>query len=96
VKESRLDPVTDAIDQLKQVPNITHAYHVMAFVCYRNAKGAPNQRVRVEILDAGPDPALASRRYMVWARSENGKFASGNSADTVQAALALVHWYKLD
>jgi hypothetical protein len=54
------------------------------------------QEVTVTVLDggeeAGPD------RYTVSARSENGKEAHGNTAETLDVAVAImaVHWPELD
>lgn len=86
----------DLIPELKSRVGLTEAYHVTTFKGYR--KSGPQvgdiQEVTVEIWDAGPERRAS--RYMILAVSEGGKVASGNPVDSIETALALVHWADLD
>ncbi|MEJ7872261.1 MAG: hypothetical protein WKF67_08365 [Rubrobacteraceae bacterium] len=85
----------DAIRRLTNLAGIFEVSEVHTFQCYRNRKDGSIQEVEVKIMDAGPD-ANAGTRYSVVATSEDGKAASGNSPESVQTALAILHWYDLD
>jgi hypothetical protein len=85
----------EAIRRLKNHADIFEAYEVRTFQCYRHSQDGSVQEVEVKIMDAGPD-VDAGVRYSVVATSEDGKTASGNSAESIQTALAILHWYELD
>jgi hypothetical protein len=87
-------PESDVLKHLLGYGRFSEAYHVTTFECYRETKDGRNQRVEVRVLDAGPE--AAKLRYSVYATSEDGKAATGNSAETVELAMALVHWGNLD
>jgi len=70
-------------------------YHVMTLRCHRQAANGDSQMVIVEVLDAGPD-FPADLRYHCSAVTEEGHFATGNPGRTIDEALAIVHWNKLD
>lgn len=69
-------------------------YHKVSFQCYRKAKDGRVQEVLVEIHDSGPDHS--PNRYHVVATSVDGRSASGNPGDSIDVALAFVHWWELD
>ena len=53
-----------------------------------------DERVTVEIRDFGHrDPA---HRYLCCAKTNDGRVASGNGAETPEMAIAITHWYKLE
>lgn len=85
----------EIIRRLKKECNIYEVYHKTGFHCVREAKNGHSQKVEVDILDAGPDvdPPL---RYSCEAKSEDGKVATGNPAETINEMLSIVHWDKLD
>jgi hypothetical protein len=95
---------TDAvITHLNGLPGLDSATHVTIFRCYREAADGHIQEVYVEIHDDGPTVELQDdgqevevRRYRCVARSDDGKAASGNSADRVSTVLSTVHWWELD
>lgn len=87
---------SDLIPEIKKFSDIFEAYHVTTFQCYRNRKDGTPQKITVEIHDSGNNESPGPGRYSCVAKSEDGTAASGNSSDTIQAALAQVHWYKLD
>jgi hypothetical protein len=90
--------IDDIIARLTQ-HTFSSAYHVTTFKCYRPLPKAPNlanlQEVTVEIHDAG---SQADPRFRYWcvARTADGKGVSGSPESSVVAALAVVHWDKLD
>ena len=52
-----------------------------------------DEPVTVEIRDYGPrDPA---HRYMCVAKTEDGRVAAGNGAETPEMAIRIAHWDKL-
>jgi hypothetical protein len=87
-------PETDLIDTLKKFGGIFEAYHKTTFECYRHSDKKGDRKVIVDILDAGP--SSPGTRFLCVAHNEDGKGTSGNSAATIEEALAVVHWYKLD
>ena len=78
---------------LKHVPRLFEAAHVTTFKCYRKSADGRTQEVTVEILDRGLGD---SPRYSCVARSDDGKTASGNSADRIDVVLHTLHWGDLD
>jgi len=95
---------TDAvIAYLNDMPRLFGAAHVTMFRCYRETADGRNQEVAVEIYDEGPvveqqddGQEVEVRRYSCVARSDDGKAASGNSANTVSVVLSTLHWWDLD
>lgn len=83
-----------AINELRKHAGFFEVYEVTTFQAYRRTKAGGTQDVKIEILDAGPD--ADQERYMCIATSDDGKTAAGNSADSIDVAVAIVHWYKLD
>jgi ketosteroid isomerase-like protein len=86
------------IAYLNNLPRLFEAAHVTTFKCYRQSADGRTQEVTVEIHDAGPrgDPEAYPPRYRCIARSDDGKTASGNSADRIDVVLATLHWQDLD
>lgn len=83
----------EVINRLQQEGGLSEVSQVFFFEGYRKTKGGDLQEVTVKILDAGPGE---SERYTCEAASEDGKVARGNPAGTIDEALAITHWYKLD
>ena len=70
-------------------------YRKIDFVSYRETRDGRHQEVAITILDAGAN-SPAHLRYHCVARSEDGKQASGNPSESLEAALTMVHWSDLD
>jgi len=95
---------TDAVvAYLNEMPRLFGAAHVTRFRCYREAADGRAQRVILEIYDEGlmvqqqdDGQEVEVRRYSCVARSDDGKVASGNSADKVSTVLPTLHWWDLD
>ena len=56
--------------------------------------GGDDQEVTITVLDGGP--RAPGGRYHCYALAGDGRFATGNHDDSLDAALALVHWHELD
>ena len=88
--------VSLAIHALKEIAHMSEVDQVTTFECYRDLPRGGVQRVIVEILDAGR-AARPAGRYSCRARTKDGKAqAFGNTADSIEAAIAVVHWFDLD
>ena len=68
---------------------------VARFQCNRRDKDGSDRNVIIEILDAGPGGDTASR-YTVWAFDEGGRIALGNGGATIDEAIEVTQWHKLD
>jgi len=80
--------------QLKKDAGFFEIYHKTSFWGYRrNAKGE-EQEVSVDILDMGSEAGDA--RYSCVATTSDGKFATGNSASSIDVAISIAHWSDLD
>ena len=82
------------ISELKKHANFFEVYHKTSFRCFRKAENGNDQEVNVDILDAGPD--AGQLRYHCVAKSEDGKMATGNPAESIEIVLFGLHWYDLD
>ena len=80
---------------LSTLHGFKEVYSLRQFLCYREAKSGHMQEVAVQIWDAGPfmDKGM---RYHCYAKTDDGKSATGNPADTIHTAMSLVHWGNLD
>ena len=78
-------------DDLKHFGDITELYEVKTFIGHRKSK-----MVTVRILDLGPECDNPLIRFTCEAEQEDGKEARGNNAQTVDVAIANVHWTDLD
>ena len=88
--------VQTAITKLREVvPGSPEVYQKTEFLCYRTREDGSVQDVTVTILDAGPN-SPAGLRYNVSAKAEDGARASGNSENSLDVALLIVHWGDLD
>jgi hypothetical protein len=88
------DP-TNIIESLKSVGiGFSEVYQVHAFECYRTRDDGQMQTVQVRILDAGL--SAKQPRYRCYAKAGDGRNATGNPGDSIEAALAVVHWGDLD
>jgi hypothetical protein len=74
---------------------IFEAYHCTTIRAYRKRRDGVSQELTIEILDAGPDVGSANR-YSCTVSAANGKKAIGNAAESIDAALDVVHWVDLD
>ncbi len=79
---------------LKDKVGLSEVYEVTRFLGLRKTQQGVEQKVNVEILDAGPDvdPGL---RYHASAFVE-GKEASGTTGETLLEAVLNVPWQELD
>jgi len=90
-----MEPDSEVFEYLKQSGKFFEIYRVHNFVGYRYTQAGKEklvQEVNVEILDAGEN---AHPRYHVSATAGDKK-AHGNSNDSLEAAIAVVHWWDLD
>ena len=77
--------------------SLSEPYHVTKFTAFRNG-----ERVRIEILDGGPEFHAPDYRYncKAWIEDRAGKRTSrvvtGNGASTPKEALEIAHWHDLD
>lgn len=85
---------TDLIEAIEKNGDLTEVHHITTYEGYRKLPGGGEQLVTVKVMDAGPD--AGKLRYHCIATGENGKAASGNSAESIETVLATMHWYKLD
>lgn len=83
---------SNALPLIMKAAKAFEGYSVSTIRLYRNRKDGSVQTVTVEVLDAGPDQ---QNRFHVYAKSDDGKSATGNPADTLETALAIVHWGNL-
>lgn len=76
---------------------LTGAHGMSAVTTYEGWRERPDgspQEFTVEVWDGGPEDPL---RWRVVARAKDGQAgASGNAADRLDTALALVHWWDLN
>ncbi|HEV8483077.1 MAG TPA: hypothetical protein VGV87_05935 [Blastocatellia bacterium] len=78
-------------DSLESFGKITDVYEVTTFTGHRNGKV-----ITVRILDQGEDCPDPSIRFVCESTQDDGKEARGNEASTVDQAIGIVHWEKLD
>lgn len=69
-------------------------YHKTSFKCYKDNDDGSSQQVDIDIFDAGSEKG--NLRYSIEARAENGNFATGNPASSIDEALDIVHWGDLN
>ncbi|HEY5021449.1 MAG TPA: hypothetical protein VII30_03065 [Gemmatimonadaceae bacterium] len=86
------DP-TEVLALLKSMSGALEAYVAYSFQLTRESKVFGTQWVTVTILDAGPQNPT---RFHVSAQTRDNQKASGNPANTLESALAQVHWGDLD
>lgn len=85
----------EIIDCLKDKAGISEVHYCRSFKCFRNLKEGGVQELLVEVLDMGPQHPKT--RYSVVATSiDTGRTATGNPDSSVEAAIAMVHWWDLD
>lgn len=84
----------EILECLKRVAGISDAYLRREFTVFRETQDGDLQEVTVVVLDAGPSRKGA--RFHVFATTEDGGRASGNPAESLDSALAIVHWSDLD
>lgn len=53
-------------------------------------------RLKIRIMDRGPDTKNALTRYTCIATKEDGTLATGNPRNTIHGAISGVHWNELD
>lgn len=87
---------TEIIGLLKKNGGIFHADLKTTFSCARKRKDGSEHGILVEIYDSGTELEPGVKRYRCVAKSSDGKAAGGNPADSIEAALGHVQWYKLD
>ena len=77
--------------RLESFGNITELYAVTTYRGCRNGK-----EVTVRILDLGPDYPNPDLRFACEVTQDDGKETGGNNARSVDEAIGIVHWNKLD
>ena len=86
----------EIIAELRNIKGVFEAYQVISrFMLYRHAENENVQEISVELLDAGPT-ARPGMRYHFFARTDDGRTATGNPDSTIEGALDNVHWEHLD
>ena len=89
----QMDPLS-TMKILREMGKMKEVAHVTTFKCYRDIRGVGLKEVTVEILDHGPEVGVT--RYICNATTEDGTTATGNGADSIDTAIAIVHWGDLD
>ena len=84
----------EMLELVKTHAGLYEAYHVTTFKGYREAKDGGAWGVTVEVFDAGP--GARGDRYHAVATDDRGRRATGDPSDSLDAALAAVHWGELD
>lgn len=84
----------ESLDILKTAAGAYEAYLRTEYIVYRKNREGVVQEVRIEVLDAGP--AMAPIRFHVQAKADNGRTATGNPSESLEIALATLHWEELD
>ena len=75
---------------------------IRTFKAYRNGKDGKIRELIVEISDAGPDTDNLDLRFNCLVTIGDGErvpedpIATGNGARTLEEALSIVHWHKLN
>ncbi len=88
----------ELLRRLKQASKASELYAVTQFVGYRqDPDGEPGDQIafQIQILDAGPEAPAASR-YVIVADDDDDRMTTGGEAESVEAAIAAVHWHELD
>jgi hypothetical protein len=89
------DDVINVMSKLRDF-DFSEVSHRTCFVCVRKTKSGGDQLLRLDIDDSG-STAVAGLRYRCIATdTETGKKTSGNSGETIEKVLAMVHWSELD
>lgn len=71
-------------------------YHIhSSYLGYHKRPDGTTTKVTVTVYDRGLN-AAADYRYHVDAVTEEGARATGNPAESIESALAMVHWHNLD
>jgi hypothetical protein len=83
-----------ALKVLSKIVDGHPSYLIRTYEAHRVSKDGTDHMITVKVTDRGPEEEYD--RYDCEAFSDNGKSASGNSARTIDEALAVVHWYELD
>ena len=86
---------SEVISYLTKTTRSEEAYHVSTFKLFRTSKDEHDQKVNVQIFDAGEEVNKHLRYYCV-AESDDGRTALGNTAESIGEALSIVHWGDLD
>ena len=81
-------------DELHKWAGFHEVHRVKSYLGYPRTSKGHSQEVTIRILDLGP--IRPDVRFGCTATSEDGKFATGNGASTIQEALSIVHWDVLD
>ena len=81
-------------DILLKIPGFFETYRKKTFTAARHRKDGGEEMVTIEVTDGGP--SAEDTRFSCVATSAGGKVCSGNSASTIEQALATVHWWELD
>jgi len=81
-----------ALHSLKRIPKVSELYHVETFRAYRENKQGGETPITIEIWDRGERDS----RWTVTVRDNQGRVASGNPHENLDAALHIVHWGDLD
>ena len=85
----------NALDLIRQLDDVVEAYEVRTFQVVRRFRDGNQRPVTVSVYDAGSKSIVG--RYRVEVRTEDGeKEASGNPDNSLEVALAIVHWGRLD
>ena len=74
-----------------QMSGVLQVQRKKEFIVHRTLENGDVQKVTIDVLDAGPNVRDPQRRFKCTARADDGRIAAGNSAQTMEAALDLVH-----
>ena len=88
----------ELLRRLKEASNANELFEVTQYVGYRqDPDGEVGEMVafNIQVLDAGVD-APADSRYLVVTNDDDDRMATGEPAESVEAAIDAVHWHELD
>jgi len=88
-----MEPLS-VLKKLKDTAGLSEAFHITYYEGYRKTKKGGKQEISIKILDAGPESG--KNRYTIVAELEDGRRAESNAAESIDMALSIVPWQKLD
>lgn len=98
-KGGAMDSDKDIRGLLETSGKMFEIYEVRVYEGYRKNGAGETRMVRVKILDGGPDANLLYRYNCVVEDVEDAEYAknaTGNGGPTIEEAIHVVHWHKLD
>jgi hypothetical protein len=92
--QDQQDDVRETIRLLRERYGFFEAYHLQQYYGVRNV-GGKSVPCTLTVFDAGPDANPHFRYHAEAVSTEDGKRALGGQAESIEVALAIVHWNAL-